>query len=324
MRNQNDRATNLQTKIYQWQEPVEIKQLFSDAQNSGADYLIFQTEASSPAAPPNWLAEGETDIIVCRPSAETNGRRRLSQCLPLDVYLLAVRPSYHSAVAVNVKSAMQRINKLQRSVSIEEYVVQQAHNSSIQFTENTAVEAAASFLYPALAMNERERGPSWIIDLIQQSTPSADRPSPAAVTAFHAGLFLINGFFDESHSCSQSIEGLDADHTGDYWHAILHRREPDYGNSKYWFRHVGSHPIFRELAIAAITRFEQAPAALQSTLVPWKSRLVKGDKWDPFAFVDLCAAAEANENLSSWCQQLQYEEMLLLLEHSGKPLFAIK
>ena len=58
-----------------------------------------------------------------------------------------------------------------------------------------------------------------------------------------SGLWLLNNFLDESHKISQEI------HTtgGSYWHAIMHRREPDYGNSKYWCRRVGRHRIFERL-----------------------------------------------------------------------------
>ncbi len=82
-----------------------------------------------------------------------------------------------------------------------------------------------------------------------------------------AGLWLYHDFLDESHTISQDI----ATTTGSYWHGLMHRREPDAGNSAYWFRRVGEHPIFADLAAEA--------RAL---------RLKVGSRWDPFAFIDLC------------------------------------
>src|SRR5262245_35001335 len=58
-----------------------------------------------------------------------------------------------------------------------------------------------------------------------------------------AGLWLYHDFLDESHSISQDLHTVE----GSYWHAIMHRREPDYWNSKYWFRRVGDHPIYDKL-----------------------------------------------------------------------------
>ncbi len=59
-----------------------------------------------------------------------------------------------------------------------------------------------------------------------------------------AGFWLWFDFLEESHTLSQEISGP----TGAFWHAIMHRREPDPFNSKYWFRQVGAHPVLETLA----------------------------------------------------------------------------
>ena len=59
-------------------------------------------------------------------------------------------------------------------------------------------------------------------------------------SALRSGLLLRADFFDEPHTLAQEIPTS----TGSYWHGILHRREPDFGNSRYWFRRVGQHPVF--------------------------------------------------------------------------------
>lgn len=46
--------------------------------------------------------------------------------------------------------------------------------------------------------------------------------------ACRAGLWLYHNFLDESHAISQELDTP----TGGYWHAILHRREPDFDNPK--------------------------------------------------------------------------------------------
>src|SRR5262249_50800059 len=57
--------------------------------------------------------------------------------------------------------------------------------------------------------------------------------------ACRAGLWLYHDFLDESHKISQDIDTP----TGSYWHAIMHRREPDPSNSKNLWRRGGSHSL---------------------------------------------------------------------------------
>jgi hypothetical protein len=119
-----------------------------------------------------------------------------------------------------------------------------------------------------------------------------------------AGLWLYHDYLDQSHDVSQDI------HTpaGSYWHAILHRREPDYWNSKYWFRRVGQLPIFETL------HPEAAELARRAGLKP-AAFLTSQPKWDPCAFVDLCERAAGNALLTSLCCDIQQREWELLFDY---------
>ncbi len=135
--------------------------------------------------------------------------------------------------------------------------------------------------------------------------------SSADAVALSAGLWQMNDFLDRSHQLSQSIEGEGKHSAGDYWHAINHRREPDYGNSKYWFRRVGRHAIFPALAEESRHVLAGCKAAEAED---WAARLT-GRGWDPFAFVDLCEAAvrERDSELAEAARTIQLVEMTLLL-----------
>ncbi|MEI8379926.1 MAG: hypothetical protein WCJ09_07350 [Planctomycetota bacterium] len=137
-----------------------------------------------------------------------------------------------------------------------------------------------------------------------------------ATTALQAGLLLLSGYVEESHAASQSIEGEGLQHTGDYWHAILHRREPDYENAKYWFRHVGRHPNFGRLAELIPSMLKQTTGPVATELGRWASRLITSHGWDAFAFVDFCQAAERHAELRALGDAIQWTEMLLLIESS--------
>lgn len=121
-----------------------------------------------------------------------------------------------------------------------------------------------------------------------------------------AGLWLRHDFMDQSHTLSQDIDTP----SGSYWHGILHRREPDYSNGKYWFRRVGDHPIFPALRDAAA---EEAG----DTRVPGAAYLTTQRSWDSFKFIDLCATAESSTDdaLRDLCRRVQMREFHLLLDH---------
>lgn len=131
--------------------------------------------------------------------------------------------------------------------------------------------------------------------------------------ALRAGLFQWHDYLAESHELSQSIEGRGSQQLGDYWHAIMHRREPDYSNAKYWFRRVGKQPIFADLARHAERILQEREAGPQAAM--WRAKLLSQGHWNPFMFVDLCSACEDSDGvLTNAARRIQQIEMALLMQ----------
>ena len=121
-----------------------------------------------------------------------------------------------------------------------------------------------------------------------------------------AGVWLLYDYLEESHVISQGVDTA----SGSYWHAIMHRREGDFSNAKYWFRRVGDHAIFGTLAQRAARIAEDDP---QTDAV---DRLASGGPWDPFGFVDLCQSATGGlPDVIQECERIQQAEWELLFDH---------
>lgn len=160
--------------------------------------------------------------------------------------------------------------------------------------------SADDILAPLVATVLRETGTSAYQRLVVAGPPQAaaipalarvtpqqlfvrpvKHPDEAAATL--AGLWLWQDALDECHKIVQDI----ASATGSMWHAIMHRREGDFSNSKYWYARCETHHVNKLMGAVASSITGQAPPDREV------ARVVSGG-WNPKAFVDLVESVHAN------------------------------
>jgi hypothetical protein len=121
-----------------------------------------------------------------------------------------------------------------------------------------------------------------------------------------SAIWLWLDFLEESHRVSQQIDTT----SGSYWHGIMHRREPDYSNAKYWFRRVGEHAIFGPLCR------EARELAASENVAGQADYLVQQQTWDPYRFVDLCEAVRRGRaDGADLCRRIARIEWWLLFDY---------
>ena len=139
-------------------------------------------------------------------------------------------------------------------------------------------------------------------ELAARLTPGNPQPALTAEIAecscpeeARGGLYLVNGDWEKSHVTVQALDST----VGAYWHALVHRHEPDFGNSKYWLRQCGASPVHGPLLAAAEAMGHLAEVST-------------GGVWDGVRFTDWYADAARLD----WTRELDRLETAELLRLS--------
>ena len=104
------------------------------------------------------------------------------------------------------------------------------------------------------------------------AVPASDDGDAALVLS---GLWLLHDWLEPSHTLSQGVETVN----GSFWHALLHRREGDFNNARYWYGKCRNHPAMATLAT-------EGQAIVKASNASDDARTITRDGWDTYAMVD--------------------------------------
>jgi hypothetical protein len=99
---------------------------------------------------------------------------------------------------------------------------------------------------------------------------------PQMFALVRGGLLYALDSIDEAHRIFQDSPG----DLGSYWHGMMHRREGDFDNARYWFRRSGVLPFFD---------------ALHSEASNVSADIARQSNWDPYLFTGACEQARFGE-----------------------------
>jgi hypothetical protein len=163
------------------------------------------------------------------------------------------------------------------------------------------LEQVVKTTMPELIAPTRNRGLDQTLQQLRQEIDTA-MPDCQGRRCLHAGLWLLVGEWEMAHTICQDIP---TPH-GSAWHAVVHRLEGDFWNSKYWWRRAAG---VKWAGMADRIARDLGP-------LPTEMQRVGEGNYDPSLFVDVVEAhhKSASGELRHAMVALQRLEWLTLFE----------
>lgn len=145
-----------------------------------------------------------------------------------------------------------------------------------------------------------------------------DRDKKVYGLALQAAFLIYNDSLSKGHDVLQDPIIYDRNETGDYWHALMHRKEGDYNNAKHWF--PSTHPIHTELQ-AKVRDYLQTQTIQNEELRDSLATLSGQTAWNPSLFVGIVekyVKQGLSEEAATLLNNIQRIELELLLDFTCK------
>lgn len=125
--------------------------------------------------------------------------------------------------------------------------------------------------------------------------------------AIRCGLLVWNDDLEAAHKIAQAVETP----TGSFWHAIIHRREGDGSNARYWWQLTGEHPAFARIYEHVSSETEDE---LGGDAHDFLAQLQQAGHWQPDEFVTACERIHTSSADDTGLRRIQIIEIESLLK----------
>lgn len=142
----------------------------------------------------------------------------------------------------------------------------------------------------------------------------------ASARAWKAALHLWNDSLERAHELVQELDTP----TGSALHGIMHRREGDFSNAKYWFRRAGDHPACHGLQARVTEWLSGLSGQSGSGGIPLGQAgdairtIARQGIWNPYLFTDAVEIATSRigeEEAVAILEGIQHLELAAFLRY---------